>query len=348
MAAEGAQASSAPMPAMGRSSSAAVHAAGGSAVASHAAAASHAAVAAVPGATPATSATPASFASTAAVHAQPAPSKAPAALSQPAQRLRVMATITAVALAVALLALLYGVVTQSRAHMAVTNATQGAVPVLVSLADISAGEVLSEANVTVVEVPAAYRAKDAISESALASVLGKVALSDVSQGAQLSASMVSGFSGGHLAAQITPGMEGVTLSVDEESGLAGQIHAYDQVRIFAVNSDASSEVAAETICEHAKVVSTGVGEGAATGTTYSAITVEVSPEQADQIRVAQYAGSVSVGLVAEQDALVSAGSASTDTLASVDPASANPLASTDSVTSSSEEGFTLGEAGLDG
>lgn len=234
---------------------------------------------------------------------QSAPSaKKASGLTQSTQRVKAMATITAVALVVAFLSLLFGVVMRSQAQIEVKNATEGAQAVLVGLSDIKAGDTLTEENVTIVEVPAAYRSSNVLLGSDLSSVLGKTALVDVSKGAQLSLGTVSGYEGGCLAAQITPGMEGITLSVDEESGLSGQIQSYDLVRIFSISPSATSEVIASTICDRAKVISTGTGEGSSSS-AYSAITVEVSPEQADEIRLAQYSGSVSIALVSKEDGI---------------------------------------------
>lgn len=219
-----------------------------------------------------------------------------------ARRVKTLATITAAAVVVASLALFFGIITYSRAEMLVQKATHDSQSVLVVSQAIQAGESFSSENISVVSVPATYRVEGALVSANIAEVEGKVALSPLSPGTQITATNVSGFTGSHLAAAISAGMEALTLAVDEESGLAGHIQMYDLVRVISVAASSDSEVYAQTVCDRAKVVSVGLASDSA-ATAYSSVTLEVSPEVADEIRKAQQVGEVSVVLISEEDGL---------------------------------------------
>ena len=92
-------------------------------------------------------------------------------------------------------------------------------------------------------------------------------------------------------------MEAVSLSVDDETGVAGQVQPFDTVRVVCVTEAAGGAVDLEELCAAARVLSVG-GDGAGEGMAYSAVTLEVTPEQADAIRLAQTAGRISVQLAA--------------------------------------------------
>ena len=125
-------------------------------------------------------------------------------------------------------------------------------------------------------------------------------------GTQLSSSFVTGMGGDRLSAELGAGLQAVTLAVDVETGLAGHVRPYDTVRIVSAEGASAGEAFLETVCERARVVAvgddaTGVQSGSAS------VTVEVSPEEADAVREAQFAGRVSLVLVAADDAFEEVG-----------------------------------------
>ena len=91
-----------------------------------------------------------------------------------------------------------------------------------------------------------------------------------------------------------------------ETGLAGHVRPYDTVRIVSAEGASAGEAFLETVCERARVVA--VGDDATSVQSGSAsVTVEVSPEEADAVREAQFAGRVSLVLVAADDAFEEVG-----------------------------------------
>ena len=199
------------------------------------------------------------------------------------------------------------IVAASRA--AVEHATAGALPTLVAAADIRAGDAITAEAVTVQDVPATYRAASALGGEALDAeglAAGGRAIVDIPAGTQLSSSFVTGMGGDRLSAELGAGLQAVTLAVDVETGLAGHVRPYDTVRIVSAEGASAGEAFLETVCERARVVA--VGDDATSVQSGSAsVTVEVSPEEADAVREAQFAGRVSLVLVAADDAFEEVG-----------------------------------------
>lgn len=233
----------------------------------------------------------------------------PAATAGPrkgdAARVKRLATIVAVSVALAAVSVSYGVWSAAASRSAVEHATAGALPTLVAAAGIRAGDALTAESVEVQDVPASYRASSALGAEALGAeggLSGGRALVDIPAGAQLSSSLVTGAGGDRLSSELGAGMQAVTLAVDVETGLAGHVRPYDAVRIVSAEGASAGEAFLETICERARVLAvgddaTGVQSGSAS------VTVEVSPGEADAVREAQFAGRVSLVLIAADDAL---------------------------------------------
>ena len=192
-------------------------------------------------------------------------------------------------------------VTAAAVAVAVDQATKGARSVVVTTRDVAAGDPFGADAVQLVEVPQAFCQDDALGADALdgaGSVAGARALVSIPANTQLSPQMIAGSAAdGRLAAQLAAGMEAVSLSVNDETGVAGQVQPFDEVRVVCVTEAAGGAVSLDELCASARVMSVG-GDGAGEGAAYSAITLELTPEQADAVRCAQASGTISVQLVA--------------------------------------------------
>ncbi|HIW76873.1 MULTISPECIES: Flp pilus assembly protein CpaB [Gordonibacter] len=222
-------------------------------------------------------------------------------------RVKRLAAVAGVSVAVALVAAAYGTWAALSAQAAIAEAGADAQPTLVAVTDIRAGEELAASSFEIRSVPRSLRAKGALGPEALkaeagaASVAGKQALVDIAQGAQVTpASVAGGLDSGFLAGSLASGMQAVTVAVDAETGIAGLLRPSDRVRVVALESAASGETVLTTLCEAARVLALDAdrsGEGGA----YASVTVEVTPEQADAVRSAQHAGKVSLVLLSALD-----------------------------------------------
>lgn len=149
---------------------------------------------------------------------------------------------SAAAVAVAVVAVGYGLWQAGVSHAAVDQATKGARSVVVTTRDVAAGDQLGADAVQLVEVPQAFRQDDALGADALdgaGGVAGARALVSIPANTQLSPQMIAGSAAdGRLAAQLAAGMEAVSLSVNDETGVAGQVQPFDEVRVVCVTEAA--------------------------------------------------------------------------------------------------------------
>lgn len=216
------------------------------------------------------------------------------------QRVKGLAAVAAASVAVALVAAAYGTWAALSAQAAVAAAGADTQPTLVAAADISAGEVLAASSFEVRSVPRGLRVRTALGGEALdgdASLLGQRALVDMPAGTQVTPAAVSGRSdGARLSAALPSDRQAVTVAVDAESGLAGQLRPSDRVRVVAMEGAASGEALLATICDDVRVLSLD-GDRVGGDGSYASVTLEVAPEQADAVRAAQWAGKVSLVLM---------------------------------------------------
>lgn len=226
-------------------------------------------------------------------------------------RMKRLATLVAVSVAIAAVSVGYGVWMSAAARAAVEDATAGALPTLVAASDIRAGDALGPDSFETKDVPRSYRAASALGAEDLGaegSFPGGRALVDIPAGTQVTPSLVTGSGGeGRLSSELAAGKEAVTLSVDAETGLAGHVRPFDTVRIVSAEAASSGDAFLETVCERARVVAVG-DDSTGVQSASASVTVEVLPEEADAVREAQYAGRVSLVLVAADDALEEKGS----------------------------------------
>ncbi len=220
------------------------------------------------------------------------------------KRVKRLSAITAAALCAAVMAASGGVWAYLSLQGVLTETKADARLTLVAKEDIEAGDSIVPEMFETVAIPQSFRVQGALAADEASpdgSIVGKRALVDIPAGSQMAASFLSGMAGGsHLAAVLDAGMQGVTVAVDAETGLSGHLRPSDYVRVVSVDSDSSGEIMATTVCDGARVVAlddqlSGGGEG------YASVTLEVSPQEADSIRLSQSAGTVSLVLMSSLD-----------------------------------------------
>lgn len=220
------------------------------------------------------------------------------------QRVKRLAAITAASVVFALVVAVVGVGSLLSSQAALEEARAGVQPTLVAAVDIRAGSELTADQFEQKDIPQSARASAVLTPDVLTgegSPVGKRALVDIPAGTQMSASLFSGTAGsGYLAAALDYGMQAVTVAVDAETGLAGQLRPGDRVRVVALEGASIGEALLTSLAEGIRVVAL---DGQMTGgaEVYSSVTLEVSPQQADAIREAQYAGLVSLVLASSAD-----------------------------------------------
>lgn len=113
---------------------------------------------------------------------------------------------------------------------------------------------------------------------------------------------------GFLAAALSPGMRAVTVPVSAQSAVAGFVFPGDRVDLIVTQSvegggDGPPLKVSETVLRNLRVLATDQradtqkdDEGKTLVTTFSTVTLEVTPRMAEQISVSQEVGTISLSL----------------------------------------------------
>lgn len=223
---------------------------------------------------------------------QQAPRSSASAMEVRVQKLSRAATASIVAAALGVTFGIYSLVS-SNAQIAQTK--EGMTNVVVATQQIDAGTAITEDKLEVKEVPQAYVSSGAVSKAE--DFVGQVALTRIDQGTQLTSSVIAAAKdSSSLAAALTPGYKAVTISVDEVQGYSGLLKVGDTVDVLSNESSLNGGAGTlSRITSSAMVIALGSSLADSDG-SYSTVTVEVTPNEADAIRTAQANGSVSLEL----------------------------------------------------
>jgi len=144
-------------------------------------------------------------------------------------------------------------------------------------------------------------------ESDINALLGTVVRHSITAGEPVTqGSLVSPGDRGFLAAALTPGMRAITIPVDARAGVAGFVFPGDRVDMVLTQSVPGEEgevQTSETILRNLRVLATDQSTTQATnenGDTivrqFSMVTMEVTPQLAEKVSVAQTLGTLSLSL----------------------------------------------------
>ena len=223
----------------------------------------------------------------------------------PAEILRQRAFITGIAVAVAVLACAWGLYATFDANEKIDALSADATPTLVAATDIKKGAVITAEDLEVRDVPNAVRVSAALDESALSgdsSMIGRVAVTDISAGTQMTDSLATGKgSTVSLADALGVGKQAVTIAVNDESGMANLLRVGDIVRVVTMTGSIGGDVVAKDIAANARIIALD-SHLTDDGNSYATVTVEVTPTEADGIRGAQASTGVTLILRAASDA----------------------------------------------
>lgn len=186
------------------------------------------------------------------------------------------------------------------------------VPVVVTKRPFEVGEVITEEDLSVRDVPLEFLPADAVTPDTYGEILNRMVRAPIKEGAPLSSGALVPLYD-QFSRVIGPGKVGYTMSVDENNSLSGMIAPGDAVDIL-MTYDSESEPDASTtgaqqpkqgervvpLLENVTVLATGrrVGEvvGGEDNEAYSSITLELTPRQAEELTVGRKTGEVHVML----------------------------------------------------
>lgn len=178
--------------------------------------------------------------------------------------------------------------------------------VVVAAAALPAGKVLSVEDLAKREMPAAYLPGGTLLVDEIATVIGQQLVIPLAAGDALSMAHLSGHGGQALASRLLKGTRAVTVPVDEVSSQAGLVRPGDQVDLLLAEETSEGSVRCVTVkplLESLTVLATGAHQvdpargadellqrRAELGISYSTMTLDVTPEQAQQLALALRVG----------------------------------------------------------
>ncbi len=179
-------------------------------------------------------------------------------------------------------------------------------PVVVAAVALPAGKILNVDDLAKREMPAAYLPSGTLPVAELESVLGQQLLIPLAAGDALAMAHLSGHGGQALASRLLNGTRAVTVPVDEVSSQAGLVRPGDQVDLLLAEEKTEGSarcVTVKPLLESLKVLATGAYQvdpsrgadellqrRAELGISYSTMTLDVTPEQAQTLALALRVG----------------------------------------------------------
>lgn len=212
-------------------------------------------------------------------------------------RVRKMSKVTTVACGVAALGLAFGIYANASTSAELTKVHDGMTNVVVAKSEVGAGTAITADQLEVREVPREYVSTGALSETD--AFVGKVATTRIDAGSQVTDAMTAASRNpASLASATSKGKMAVTVSVDEAQGLSTLLKVGDVVDILGTKS--SNAKTLSRVASKATVIALGSSMDGSSD-SYSSVTLEVTPKQADSVRVAQSNGSTWLELHAKAD-----------------------------------------------
>lgn len=171
--------------------------------------------------------------------------------------------------------------------------------IIVASRDLEAGRVIEHEDLVSREMPSAFIPSGVWRPEESTALLGRALLVDVSRGDPLTKSSLIDHDGRTLAARLRPGARAITVPVDDVSSQAGLVRPGDRVDLLlAEEVTAGSErcVSVRPLLEALTVLATGrrqsgeLGIDGAVDRSYSTITLDALPDQAQQLAAALRVG----------------------------------------------------------
>lgn len=183
---------------------------------------------------------------------------------------------------------------QADAAGRIDAAFAGTEQVVVLSQGLSAGELIEESDLAIANVPAQLVAEGALTpadlENPKTSPVGRLAASFAAKGSQATSATAAGEGNpASLADSIAAGYEAVTVPVDSASGMAGMLREGDTVKVLVSADDEVGGTGVKIVSDGARIAAIGADFSAGASGDYSTVTLELTPEQAEIVRGADSA-----------------------------------------------------------
>lgn len=177
--------------------------------------------------------------------------------------------------------------------------------VVVAAQPIEAGVSLRPEYIKLISWPAASVPHGA--ERSVEKLVGRVTRSTIAENELiLERLLLHAGAGGSLAAVITPGMRAVTIPVNEVAGVAGFAFPGNYVDVLLSTKDDTGQATSKIVLQRVLVLAVDQERSVkdeTKGKIGKAVTLEVTPQQAEKIDVARAVGTLSLALRSQEDGL---------------------------------------------
>lgn len=183
---------------------------------------------------------------------------------------------------------------------------QDTIPIVVAKRAIDKGEVASAENMAVRDVPREYVASGTVTPDRFDGYAGSRLSVPMRAGEPLMHAMLEGADVSTFSAKVQAGIRALTIAVDEINSLSGMLQPGDRIdlmlsaRLPAAGAGAPPQEITRALMQDLRVLATGrqvrPGGDERQSRAYTAITVEVTPEQAQRLVVAQRSGKLTAML----------------------------------------------------
>lgn len=177
--------------------------------------------------------------------------------------------------------------------------------VVVAAQPIEAGVSIRPEYIKLISWPAASVPHGA--ERSVDKLVGRVTRSAIAENELvLERALLHAGAGGSLAAVITPGMRAVTIPVNEVAGVAGFAFPGNYVDVLLSTRDDSGQATSKIVLQRVLVLAVDQERSVkdeTKGRIGKAVTLEVTPQQAEKIDVARAVGTLSLALRSQEDGL---------------------------------------------
>jgi pilus assembly protein CpaB len=189
---------------------------------------------------------------------------------------------------------------------------QQSVDVVVAKRELRRGERIGPDTMAVRALPRDVAPGGAVTPASFESVVGQRIAVPLRAGEPLLASLVASVDATPISSRVKPGIRAMTISVDEVNSLSGMLQPGDRIDLLLSVRPPSAQglpqpEVTRTVMQGVTVMATGrqgrapVGDELSGARAFTSITVEVDPEQAQRLVVAQRSGKLTAVLRNPED-----------------------------------------------
>lgn len=187
-----------------------------------------------------------------------------------------LSQIASISVAVAVIAVGFGIYSNITSASRYATLEAETTPVVVATHEMAAGTTIAAGDVTVKEFTVDTAPAGAV--SSVGDVIGKTTSSHLSANGAVSSGDLAGDAATTLAGRLRAGYVASSVTVSQQTGVAGMVHQGDHVTVYGTVNDGATVV----IATGARVLALDESLDAYKS-TYTAITLEVTSSQAEEI-----------------------------------------------------------------